>query len=198
LRAITDASDRLDSMIARLIELAQLEAGLVTPRLAAVNVTYLLREAHANAERRWGMETHGANGHRFTIAEQADLPMARADLRLQRQALDIVLENAAIYATPGSDIRITAEAVASSVVIAVHDDGETIPPESLARVFERFYRVDSGLTREHGGLGIGLALCKCIMELQGGAIWAQSQPASTTVFLMRLPRFHTIEPDKDG
>jgi signal transduction histidine kinase len=124
--------------------------------------------------------------------------MARADLRLQRQALDIVLENAAIFATPGSDIRITAEAGASSVVIAVHDYGETIPPESLPRVFERFYRVDSGLTREHSGLGIGLALCKRIMELQGGAIWAQSQPASATVFLMRLPLFHTIEPDRGG
>lgn len=197
LRAITDASDRLDLMISRLIELSQLEAGLVTPHLAAVNVIYLLREASANAERRWGVESRGADGHRFIITEQLDLPLARADLRLQRQALDIVLENAAIYSTPGSDIRLTAHASASGVVISVHDYGDTIPAEFHERVFERFYRVDNSLTRQRGGLGIGLALCRRIMELQGGAIWVESQPMSETVFSMSLPRFHTIEESGD-
>jgi two-component system sensor histidine kinase KdpD len=190
LRAISDASDRLDVMISRLLELSQLEAGLVIPRLAAVNIIYLIREAINSAERRWGVEARGADGHRFIAPEQTDLPLVRADLRLQRQALDIVLENASMYSAPGSAIRVTARAENPMVIISVHDHGATIPPESLNRIFDRFYRADSRLTREQGGLGAGLAICKRIMELQGGNIWVESQPATGTVFSMSLPYFH--------
>jgi signal transduction histidine kinase len=192
LRAIIDASDQLETMVARFTELAELDAALVTPCLEAVNLTSLIREARANAERRWGAETLGATGHRFLFAVQVDLPMARADLRLQRQALDIVLENAAIHATPGSDIYISAKRGRLGVTIAVHDYGETIPPERIESVFERGNQADSGLTHEQGGLGVGLALCKRIMELQGGDIWMESYPTSGTVVSMSLPRCSLI------
>ena len=62
-----------------------------------------------------------------------------------------------------------------------------IPPEHLRRIFDRFYRIDTRLTREVDGAGLGLAICKRIMELQGGAIWAESEPGVGSVFSMTLP-----------
>jgi signal transduction histidine kinase len=74
------------------------------------------------------------------------------------------------------------------VEICVHDHGIGIPPAHLARVFDRFHRIDTRLSREAGGLGLGLAISKRIVELHGGTIWAQSEVGKGTTFHVWLPR----------
>ena len=74
------------------------------------------------------------------------------------------------------------------VEICVHDHGIGIPPAHLERVFDRFYRVDTRLTREVNGLGLGLAICKRIVELHGGSIWAESDLGQGSTFHVWLPR----------
>ena len=70
----------------------------------------------------------------------------------------------------------------------MRDTGMGIPADHLGRIFERFHRVDTRLTREVQGLGVGLALCKGIVELHGGAIWADSTPGEGSIFHVVLPR----------
>ena len=71
--------------------------------------------------------------------------------------------------------------------ICVADTGMGIPPEQLSRIFERFHRIDNRLTREVSGLGLGLAICKRIVELHDGAIWAESESGKGSKFYVWLP-----------
>ncbi|HEX9036943.1 MAG TPA: ATP-binding protein [Ktedonobacterales bacterium] len=187
LRAIGEASDRLDTTITRLLELSRLEAGALKPRLAPVDMVYLIREAITGAEQRFGDVTLGAGGHVFLPPDQEVLPLALVDRRLQREALDILLENAALYSPAGSVVRVMARIWDSRLIISVHDHGPGIPPDRLNRIFQRFSRVDTRLNRERGGAGIGLAMCKRIVELQGGDIWVESAVGVGSVFSMSLP-----------
>jgi two-component system sensor histidine kinase VicK len=106
---------------------------------------------------------------------------------MQRDVLDIVLENAVKYSPGGGVIRVTLRAETTTLIISVSDTGIGIPPEKLIHIFERFYRVDTRLTREVGGAGLGLAIAKRIMQLQGGDIWAESEPGAGSTFSMALP-----------
>jgi histidine kinase len=71
--------------------------------------------------------------------------------------------------------------------VAVADTGPGIASEHLPRVFERFYRVDPGRSRDEGGTGIGLAIARSVVEAHGGRIWAESQPGKGSVFTFELP-----------
>lgn len=186
LRAIEEASDRLEVVISRLMELSRLEAGALTPTLVPIDVAPLVKEAIAAAESREEIIT-SPGVHVFIGPEQEHMPLALADLRMQRDVLDIVLENAIKYSPGGGVIRVTLHAENTMLVISVSDTGIGIPPEHLSRIFGRFYRVDTRLTREVGGAGLGLAIAKRIMELQGGDIWAESDSGVGSVFSMALP-----------
>lgn len=187
LRAIDEASDRLDLLISRLMTLSHLEAGTLTPRLAPVDMVHLTREAIASAQYRWGMGIAGKGKHVFVGPEHDNVPPALADLRLQRDVLDIVLENAVKYSPDGGVIRVELAPGDTMLTIRVYDSGIGIPSEHLHRIFDRFHQVDQRLTREVEGAGLGLAICKRSMELQGGAIWAESEPGGGSVFTMTLP-----------
>ena len=72
-------------------------------------------------------------------------------------------------------------------MISVEDSGIGIPTEHLDRIFDRFHRVDSGLTREVSGLGLGLSICKRIMDLHGGSVWGESTVGEGSTFFLALP-----------
>jgi two-component system sensor histidine kinase VicK len=74
------------------------------------------------------------------------------------------------------------------VLISVSDSGAGLPPEELARVFDRFYRADTSATRKATGAGLGLFLAKAVVEAHGGEIWASSAPGSGATFQFSLPR----------
>lgn len=187
LRAIDEASDRMELLISRLMELARLEAGALTPTLVPVDVARLVNEALIAAEHRWNGAAAEESVYTFVAPTQESLPLALADLRLQREALDIVLENAVKYSPGGGAILVTLNADDTQITIGVHDRGAGIAPEHLRHIFDRFYRVDTRLTREVEGAGIGLAMCQRIMELQGGAIWVESEPGVGSDFYLSLP-----------
>jgi signal transduction histidine kinase len=187
LQAIDEASDRLEMLISRLIELSRLESGALRPNLVPVDVIHLIKEALAAAEHRREPQLLGPQMISFEPPSQDSVPPAMADLRLQREALDIVLENAVKYSPGGGVIRVTLESGENTLTIGVHDSGIGIPREHLERIFDRCHRVDTRLTREVDGAGLGLAICKRIMALQGGCIWAESAPDVGSTFSMTLP-----------
>ena len=110
-----------------------------------------------------------------------------ADLRLQREALDIVLENAVKFSPAGGIITVTLHVDGEMLVTRVRDSGIGIPGEHLQSIFQGFHPVHTQLTRNVAGIGLGLGIAKRIVERQGGTMWAESEPAVGSVFSMALP-----------
>lgn len=98
-----------------------------------------------------------------------------ADPRLLREVIDNLLDNAFKFSPDKGTVSLRAWREGDEARIAVQDEGIGIPPEKLEKVFERFYQVSQGLRRQYEGLGLGLALCKDIIDLHGGRIWAESE-----------------------
>lgn len=110
----------------------------------------------------------------------------RAHTRRLYQLVKNLMENAVKYNRAGGNVRLTAGVEMGVAVIRVQDTGIGIPPEHLDRIFERFYRVDKGRSRELGGTGLGLSIVKHIVSLYGGDIHVTSQPGEGTTFTVRL------------
>jgi len=228
LRAIAAASDRLEVIIDRLLEMSRLETGDLTLDRQLVNVPAIAHEAIIAAEQR----ALDSRSHPVTFAlrrqlapwddPDAEFPPIEADPRRLREVLDNLLENAVKYSLGGGrvevELRVVPPGVAPAdlagsgmgegdnvrqmvaashpramVEIVVRDFGVGIPSEHLGRIFDRFHRVDSSLTREVEGLGLGLAICKRLVELHGGMIWADSIPGSGSAFHVMLPMRHLAE-----
>jgi signal transduction histidine kinase len=112
----------------------------------------------------------------------------RADPEQLRIALDAVLENAVKYSERGDAIELAARAAGSQVVIEVGDEGIGVPDAALARIFERFARVDAARTRAHGGVGLGLAIVDTIVKAHGGRS-AVHRHGRGSLFALHLPNF---------
>ncbi len=99
----------------------------------------------------------------------------------------VVQEEGEAAGADASEGQAAAQSSGQALEICICDNGMGIPPEHLDRIFERFHRVDNGLTREVNGLGLGLTICKRIVELHQGLIWAESCPAGGSAFHVLLP-----------
>ena len=111
----------------------------------------------------------------------------RADRRALEQVLGNLVDNALKYGSPGSLVRISAGPEAGRIRITVSDQGPGIDPQHLPRLFERFYRVDAGRSRELGGTGLGLAIVKNLVEAMGGQVSVESAPGTGSTFSVTLP-----------
>jgi signal transduction histidine kinase len=139
------------------------------------------------------------------------VPLILADRQRLREVLDNLFENAIKFSPEGGTIQIALRPLWSPIQlqnnptdidrprpnghvapthleIRVHDHGVGIPPEHLERIFDRFHRVDTRLIREVNGLGLGLAICKYIVALHHGSIWAESEVGKGSIFHIVLPR----------
>jgi two-component system phosphate regulon sensor histidine kinase PhoR len=103
------------------------------------------------------------------------------------QVLENLVDNAMKYAKDGARVRVSGARRGGRVVIEVHDDGPGIPAEHLPRLFERFYRVDAGRTRERGGTGLGLSIVKHLVESMGGTVEVASEAGAGTTIRVDLP-----------
>jgi signal transduction histidine kinase len=112
----------------------------------------------------------------------------RADAEALRIALDALIENAVKYTEPADAIVLSARRLGGSLVIAVADEGQGLPPGESERIFERFARADSARSRAQGGAGLGLAIVDAIAKAHGGSCAAQSS-GKGAVFSLRLPGF---------
>ena len=129
-----------------------------------------------------------AAGHRLEVALPAEPVVLDADLTRLAQVFSNLLANSAKYTPPGGRIWITAESRDGEVTVSVEDTGIGIPAEELPAVFDLFSQVDRGLERATGGLGIGLALVKGLVEMHGGTVTAESAgPGRGSTFRVCLP-----------
>ncbi len=118
--------------------------------------------------------------------------VSQVTVRADKQMLDLVLRNLlsnAIKFTPeGGTISLAVEQGEEEIVIVLSDTGVGIPKDELERIFERFYQVEDALRREHGGIGLGLAIAREMVELMDGHIWAESEAGEGSTFYLALPR----------
>jgi signal transduction histidine kinase len=121
-------------------------------------------------------------------AELPDHPVpVQADPLRLTQVFDNLLGNAIKFTTRGGRIDLRVRAEAGRVRVEVCDTGVGIAPEFVERIFDRFYQVDGTSTRRRGGIGLGLAICKLIVEVHGGQIGVQSQLGRGSCFYFSLP-----------
>jgi two-component system phosphate regulon sensor histidine kinase PhoR len=98
-----------------------------------------------------------------------------------------LLDNALKYNQPGGQVTLRLSQQDQQAVLEVSDTGIGIPPESVPRIFERFYRVDKGRARDEGGTGLGLAIVKHVVQTHGGQVDVESRMGKGTTFRVKLP-----------
>ena len=172
---------RMQRIVDDLLDLARYESGGWVPNPVDVDLKIAAADAlalvQADAARR-NLEL------RTDIAADADHVLA--DPTALRQILQNLVENAVRYTQVGS-VTVFARREAGAIVIGVRDTGVGIPREHLSRIFERFYRVDAGRSREVGGTGLGLAIVKHLVEAHGGSVRATSTVGAGTEIAVVLP-----------
>jgi two-component system phosphate regulon sensor histidine kinase PhoR len=111
----------------------------------------------------------------------------RADVRKLTLAVSNLVDNAIKYGKEGGRVTVSGKVEPTGCTLEVKDDGPGIPPGDIPRIFERFYRVDKGRSRELGGTGLGLSISKHIVELHGGILRVESRIGEGTRFIIRIP-----------
>ena len=179
LTIINEESDRLNRLIGEAAEMAQLDANKVEFRFESAPIGNAVEEALAELKQ-------PLSQHPVEVRIPTGLPNARMDSTHIREVLVHLLENAAKYSPAGAPIRITAEAKDQALIISIADRGPGIDEFEQALVFEKFYRGRNQRVQVHG-TGMGLAICKAIVEAHGGRLGVTSQLGHGSVFYFSLP-----------
>ncbi|MBA3043696.1 hypothetical protein FP804_01000, partial [archaeon] len=163
--------DVLAKLIDDMLDVTRIEAGKLDMRKEVLSVGEIVDIALDRVKLRMGERRH-----RIGIHVPDDLPPIYGDKELMVKVFDNLLSNAMKY-TPAttSKIMIEAKKEGKNIYVNVADTGIGIPKKDLEKIFERFYLIDSSLTREHRGIGLGLAITKGIVEAHNGKIWAESK-----------------------
>ena len=178
-RIIFEQTDRMRALIADLLDVARIETGTLPVSPEPTDLAILTGEA-GNAFR------IGGHRHNLRIEIPPDLPWVMVDRSRMAQVLDNLLSNAARHSPESTTIRVSAVRGEVNVLVSVSDEGRGIPAESLPQLFRKFSRIEE---EEQGGdTGLGLAVCKGIVEAHGGRIWAESDgPGLGARFTFTLP-----------
>lgn len=176
-----EETSRMARIVDDLLLLAKADAGQVRIDAEVVDVQQLIQDLYEDAQ----LLASGRDLHIELAADEQALVMGD-QLRL-RQLFRILLTNAIQYTDAGGTIRLTCRREKDRAVISVEDTGIGIPGDSVAKIFERFYRVDQARTRAKGGSGLGLSIAKWIAESHKGSIQVHSEAGKGSRFEVSLP-----------
>lgn len=183
LKTIQRHTERLNSLLEDLLVLSRLES--INPGLRRESVdlgkllTDIIDDYHARPS---------AGGHQLDLTVDASIGRMLLDPLKITQVVENLLDNALKYTPKGSRIQLSASLQGmGEVLVTLRDNGQGIPADDLPHLFERFYRVDKGRSREKGGTGLGLSIVKHIVQLHGGRAWVESKQGQGTAFFFSLP-----------
>ena len=183
-------TDRLIRLVNDLLVLVRADAGELRLHLQTVSLSALV-QARCETMRFLAEREQVELCLKDETPEGATL---QADSDRLSQVLDNLLDNAILHAPPRTTVTVLLREQQEGVTCAVCDHGPGIPEEHLARIFDRFYRVDNARDRGHGGMGLGLAISHAIVQAHSGNIWAEVDPSGGTVLAFWLPA-GTPDPD---
>lgn len=174
------------NIINDILDLSKIQAG----KMDLFMEDFLLADIIALVER--SLQTVLRNKEQKIVTHiPKDLPMVHADIKKVKQILSNLINNASKFSPPQSTIGIEAELAVEEhfrwIQISVTDQGKGINPQHLDIIFDEFRQADGSHTREDSGTGLGLALCRHLVELQGGKIWVNSEQGKGSCFSFRIP-----------
>jgi signal transduction histidine kinase len=208
LQMVQQANKRLSTLTDRLMELAQLEAGTFEIQYGIVDILSVIRDVLLYAEQNLAPSLHDCLSFQLQCQDEGGNPTQEApqvigDALSLHKVFAHLLENAVRFSPKGGDILVIVRPAlppqtgsqheeflntATFLEICVCDSGLGIESQHLERIFGPFYQVETGLTREVSGLGVGLAICSHLVALHRGRIWAESREGQGSVFHVWLPR----------
>lgn len=177
---INEEADRLTKLINSLLDMSRLEAGRLEIKPGLVEPMPLLIELKDILQARFAERT-------FEWILPDALGPVLADAERLRQVVENLADNASKYSPADAPIEVGARAWDDALEIWVKDHGNGMTPEQTRRVFERFYQIDGSAKSARAGVGLGLAICKGLIEEMGGRIWCESAPGKGSKFAFTLP-----------
>lgn len=185
LQDIADESERLHHLVEDLLTLSRSRAGMqLTPE--PLRLHRVVNKVILGLGGRLG-------NHPLAVDVPPDLPMADADPIALEQVLRNLIENAARHSPSGSKVEIAAALRNRQLLISIRDHGPGIPPEDRERVFEPFARLPRSVHAATQGAGLGLAVCRRLVEMASGRIWVEAAPEGGTVFCFSV----AVAPDAE-
>ncbi len=178
--SIRASAARLDKLIENLLDMTRLESGTLRLNSDWTDVSDLV---HTVRER----VADELAGHDFIVEVEPDLPLLKMDTVLMEQVVYNLLHNAAMYTPKGTRVRLRAQCEGGELLLTVMDRGPGLPRDEVARAFDKFHRVNQQAST---GLGLGLSICKGLVEAHGGAIAVENRSNGGLRVTIRLP----IEP----
>ena len=180
LTILNQQADRLDRLVRDVLNAARIESGDLVLQPEPISVLPIVQQVAEQVRAR-------AIDRPFSLPTKPGLPLVFADRDRLAEILANLLDNADKYSSPGKQVVIAARADESEVTLSVHDQGRGLPPGDLDRVFDKFYRVDGSDSQTAYGYGLGLYVCRQLVEAQGGRIWAENHPDGGAIFSFTLP-----------
>jgi two-component system phosphate regulon sensor histidine kinase PhoR len=180
LTIIYQEAERLNHLIHDLLDISKLESGQMDVKQKPIKIAPLVDDILASLENQ-------LNEKNITLIKEFKSKTIPGDEDLIQEVIINLLDNAIKYTPNGGIVRVGTEQTKTGVSFYVADTGIGIPKESLPRLFERFYRVDKGRSREMGGTGLGLAIVKHIIERHGGKINVASEFGKGSRFSFVIP-----------
>jgi len=185
---IDDASNRLVSLIDNLLSVSRIESGRFKINPQPVNIKEAIQHAASTFQGQLG-------NHNLEMALPDHEPRARCNRDQFEQVIINLIGNAIKYSPNGGQITVSSARLEgqaedkkdAKIEVRVSDQGGGIGPEHIARIFDKFYRAETGLTRKTQGTGLGLYICKSIINSYNGEIWVESEPGTGSTFIFTLP-----------
>lgn len=180
LAGIEESADRLDRLVANLLDMSRVQSGSVEPLIRDVGLDEVIHTALT-----------GIPAETVHVEIPEDLPAARIDAGLVERTVANVVENATRNNPPGSPVRVCASALRDRVEIRVVDHGPGVPDAAKEHIFEPFQRL--GDAPEGAGLGLGLAVARGLVEIVGGSLHAEDTPGGGLTMVLSLPAATTTD-----
>ncbi len=187
LKKAAKSLDGLDALVQDLLTLSHIETGQIKMHFDNIDLYRLTQEVFEQFE-----EKAEKRDIKFRIEGNPNKVIVYADWQRIFQVLTNLVSNAIKHSYEGGEVVVSFDVSKKFVTTQIRDFGEGIPPEHLARIFERFYRVDKSRSREKGGTGLGLAIVKHILENHHTKTEVESNPGKGSSFSFKLPR---VKPD---
>lgn len=182
LDVIIKNASRLKEIVESLASMDNYKTGVARLRQRAVSITHIIEEVVTSftemaSKRNITLKVDSSGNDLYVEADEAKISIVLSNL----------IKNAILFTDKGGRVLVKSGSVPGYVMVSVIDDGIGIPARDLPRIFDRFFQVESHLTRRHGGMGLGLAVAKVMIEMHGGRIWAESVEGKGSNFSFLLP-----------
>jgi len=181
LHAIEEEADRLNHLVGNVMYASRIQAGGLTMERGELDLAEMTRSVVRRFLAR-------SPDRKISVRFPAEMPLVYADRGRIEEVLLNLLDNAVKYSQRGLDIRVRGQVTDDEVIVSVTDAGQGIPLREQERIFERFQQLDNSASRRVAGAGLGLYICRAIVEAHGGRIWVQSELGAGSTFFFSLPR----------